>query len=182
MNPSRLLLPALLAATLCACNRAPAPAADTAAAPPPAAAPAPAPPAAPSAEATATNPAAAQFAKMDIDGNGIVSPEEHAAGAAAMFRTMDSDADGKVTVAEMDAAQAALGGDPRMSSLQKIQTIDRDQDDVITADEHALGAQNMFGQMDVDASGGLSPAEFASGHAALLGGDAPPADQPPREP
>jgi Ca2+-binding EF-hand superfamily protein len=180
MTPTRLLVPAVLAAALCACDRGPAPAADTAAAPaataPSSASVSPAP--MPDAAATATSPASAQFARMDTNGDGRISADEHAAGAAAMFRTMDSDADGKVTVAEMDAAQATLGGDPRMSSLEKIRTVDRNQDDVLTAQEHAIGAQDMFGQMDVDASGDLTPAEMEAGHAAMMGHavpDAPPA-------
>src|SRR5688500_13395237 len=79
--------------------------------------PAPSPP-------TAPGDVSGQFAKMDANGDGGVSADEHATGATAMFATMDANGDGSVTVEEMDASQVAMGGDTRMTSADKIKVVD----------------------------------------------------------
>jgi hypothetical protein len=116
---------------------------------------------------------AAHFGQLDANGDGKVTPQEHAQGADQMFRTMDADADGKVTSAEMDAAQAALGGDARLSSTDKIKAVDGNGDGVLTAEEHAGGAKVMFATMDTNADGSLDIGEVRAGHERMLGGDAP---------
>ena len=52
----------------------------------------------------------AQFNAMDVNGDGKLSPEEHAAGAKRMFDTMDANKDGTVTADEMDAAHEKITG------------------------------------------------------------------------
>ena len=112
---------------------------------------------------------AAHFGKLDANGDGKVTPEEHAQGAAAMFKAMDANADGNVTAAEMDAAQAALGGDARMASVDKIKAIDTNGDGVLSADEHASGSRTMFATMDTNADGTLDMGEVRAGHDAMMG-------------
>jgi hypothetical protein len=46
--------------------------------------------------------------RMDGNGDGRISAEEHAAGAQAMFAAADADHDGYVTAAEMKAGHAAM--------------------------------------------------------------------------
>ena len=41
------------------------------------------------------------FAQMDSNGDGVITAEEHAAGAAQRFSAMDANSDGKVTTDEM---------------------------------------------------------------------------------
>lgn len=41
------------------------------------------------------------FAQMDSNGDGVITAEEHAAGAAKRFSAMDANGDGKVTPDEM---------------------------------------------------------------------------------
>jgi Ca2+-binding EF-hand superfamily protein len=107
--------------------------------------------------------------KMDADGDGMITAEEHSAGARQMFQKMDSDADGRVTAAEMDAMHAQMkpghSGAPKMSSADKIKTVDSDGDGVITAAEHEAGARAMFGRMDANQDGKLSADEMRAGHA-----------------
>ena len=49
-----------------------------------------------------------KIAVIDTNQDGIVTAEEHAAGARVMFERMDVNHDGKVTAAEMDAAHKAM--------------------------------------------------------------------------
>ena len=49
---------------------------------------------------------------MDLDGDGVVTAAEHAAGARALFDHMDANRDGRVTREEMAAFQRQLLGAP----------------------------------------------------------------------
>jgi Ca2+-binding EF-hand superfamily protein len=134
----------------------------------------PAAPATPVAEpapsaSTAHGDVSGQFAKMDANGDGGVSADEHATGTAAMFATMDANGDGSVTVEEMDASQAAMGGDTRMTSADKIKVVDTDSDGALTRDEHEQGARTMFDQMDANHDGSLTQSELQAGHDARMG-------------
>ncbi|MBT2320785.1 hypothetical protein J7E62_00220 [Variovorax paradoxus] len=57
-----------------------------------------------------SNPAAAEFTKMDANHDHLVSANEHAAGARQMFEAMDANKDGKVTADEMQAAAQRVTG------------------------------------------------------------------------
>lgn len=111
----------------------------------------------------------AEFAAMDTNRDGKVSPDEHAAGAKRMFDIMDANHDGKVTADEMSAAHRSVTGTKpmagEMSASEKIQKLDTDGDGVLTAAEHATGAASMFQKMDTDHDGSLSKAELAAGQA-----------------
>src|SRR6185369_4533523 len=99
----------------------------------------------------------ARFESMDTDGDGRISPDEHAAAASRMFEKMDANGDGKVTAAEMTAAHLRLTGKKaekgEMSAAEKIKMIDTNADGVLSADEHAAGAKSMFDKMDTDHDG-----------------------------
>lgn len=112
---------------------------------------------------------AAQVVMMDKNGDGSIGADEHAAGAGNMFATMDADHDGTVTTTEMDAAQAAFKGDKRMSSADKIKTIDGNADGTLSREEHEAGSQAMFAKMDADGDGRLTPAEMQAGHDKTMG-------------
>jgi Ca2+-binding EF-hand superfamily protein len=109
---------------------------------------------------------------MDTNGDGKISPEEHAAGAARMFEAMDANKDGKVTAAEMDAAHERVTGQKavkgELTAADKIKAIDTDGDGVLTAEEHAAGSRKMFTMMDTDQDGFLSKEELAAGHAKMM--------------
>lgn len=113
-----------------------------------------------------------EFAVMDTNGDGKVSPAEHAAGAKAMFDTMDGNRDGKVTATEMTAAHKAITGRDAqasdMSAADKIKAVDANRDGSLSPQEHAAGARTMFARMDADRDGMLSKDEMAAGHAAML--------------
>jgi Ca2+-binding EF-hand superfamily protein len=113
------------------------------------------------------------FQMMDTNGDGKISPAEHAAGSMMMFQKMDTNGDGKVTAAEMDAFHAKMmAGHPghpmAMSSADKIKAIDTNGDGVLSAEEHAAGSKMMFDKMDTDKDGYLSKAELEAGHAKMM--------------
>jgi Ca2+-binding EF-hand superfamily protein len=116
--------------------------------------------------------AESSFKTMDANGDGKLSPEEHAAAARRMFETMDVNKDGKVTAEEMTAAhehvtgKKAAKGEP--SAADKIKAIDTDGDGAISVEEHAAGARKMFELMDADKDGFVTAAELAAGHAKML--------------
>ena len=121
--------------------------------------------------ALANNPDA-RFESMDTNGDGKISPDEHAAAAAAMFEKMDTNADGKVTAAEMTAAHQNMTGKKigkgELTAAEKIKMIDTNGDGVLTADEHAAGARTMFEKMDTDQDSHLTKAELKAGHQKYL--------------
>jgi Ca2+-binding EF-hand superfamily protein len=110
----------------------------------------------------------AMFEKMDANGDGKISPDEHTAAASRMFEKMDANSDGKVTAAEMTAAHQKMAGKKaekgEMSAADKIKMFDTNGDGVLTADEHAAAAKTMFDKMDTDHDGYLSKAEVKAGH------------------
>lgn len=110
-----------------------------------------------------------KFAKMDANGDGKITKEEHASGAKQMFAQLDANSDGAVTAAEMDAKKAdkpASGTVAAMSAADKIKEIDKDGDGRLTAQEHTSGSEAMFGKMDSNGDGSLSKEEFDAGHKA----------------
>ena len=112
------------------------------------------------AAAWANNDAGDKFKMMDANGDGMISASEHAAGVTKMFSEMDANGDGNVTAAEMDAKHdrkmaakssnmtsndAAMDHDMHdMKSADKIAKMDTNGDGVLSASEHASGAQAMF--------------------------------------
>lgn len=110
---------------------------------------------------------------MDTNGDGKVSPEEHARGAQRMFDTMDADKDGRVTAGEMDAAHERVTGRKAapgdMSAAAKIKVIDTDGDGVLTAEEHAAGSRRTFGETDTNKDGFVTLEELAAAHARMMG-------------
>jgi len=112
------------------------------------------------------------FQRMDTNGDGKVSADEHAAGARRMFETMDANHDGRVTAREMDAAHEQVTGQKAkrtdLSAADKIKAIDTDGDGAVSAEEHEAGSKIMFEKMDSDGDGSLTRSEMDAGHARLL--------------
>lgn len=128
--------------------------------------------------AAAANDPADKFKTMDANGDGMVTSDEHAAGARTMFTRMDADGDGNVTTTEMDASHRMKAGakadKARMSSSEKITAMDTNGDGALSASEHETGAQAKFSEMDTDGNGSLSRQEVAAGHAAMKSGKTTP--------
>lgn len=116
--------------------------------------------------------AEAEVKSMDTNGDGKVSPEEHAAGAKRMLETIDANKDGKVTAQEMDAAHervtGAKAGPGEMSAAEKIKVIDADGDGVLTSAEHEAGSKKVFAQIDTDHDGFVTREELVAGFEKMM--------------
>jgi predicted phosphodiesterase len=101
---------------------------------------------------------AAHLAEIDSDRNDAISQQELDAECAATTKGFDRDADGAVSTAERDApgaGRSAMGGFVK----QHWREVDRDGDDVVTADEIQRTAQRMFDRADRDGDGVVTKAE-----------------------
>lgn len=104
------------------------------------------------------------FATLDADGDGQITPSEMRAGARGRFATQDTDGDGFLTAEEAASAKAArfasrfermlsrrdANGDGRLS-LEELHPSDENED----------RRARMFERLDTDRSGGISQEELA---------------------
>jgi hypothetical protein len=118
-------------------------------------------------------PNPAEFDTVDTNDDGRVSSSEHEVYARTLFDEMDADGDDKLSSAEIMASETKftrhvfasgnLLGPAELSTAQKIQRMDANQDGVISQSEHANAAAAKYQAMDVNHNGELTPQEFAAG-------------------
>jgi hypothetical protein len=113
-----------------------------------------------------------KFQKMDTNGDGRVSRDEHASFAKSKFAKMDANGDNSVTTAEMESAWQKHAGKrtdgKQLSAADKLNKLDKNGDGRLSAEEHTSGTADMFQQMDANSDGSLSESELKTGHEALL--------------
>jgi hypothetical protein len=115
----------------------------------------------------------AEFDVIDSNDDGRVSSSEHEVYARRLFDEMDANADDKLTVEEIMANETKfvrhvfsggnMLGPAELSTAQKIQRLDANQDSVISQTEHANGAAAKYRTLDINNNGELTPIEFDAG-------------------
>ena len=121
----------------------------------------------------ADSPTAAEFALIDTNDDGRVSSSEHEVYARKLFDEMDTDNDDRLTSGEIMASERKFTrhifstgnilGPAELTTAEKIQRIDANQDGVISQGEHADAAAAKFRKMDINNNGELTPEEFDAG-------------------
>lgn len=111
------------------------------------------------------------FATLDADGDGFVTPAEVEARAAARFAAADTDASGGLSVAEMVAmAETARLEAQTARMTERLARIDDNADGEVQAAEFAARMPQhevMFDTFDTDNDGSISQAEFDAGAAQM---------------
>jgi hypothetical protein len=120
-----------------------------------------------------TAPTAAEYETIDTNDDGRVSSSEHEVYARKLFDEIDTDGDDKLTSAEIMASEVKFTrhvfttgnilGPAELTTAEKIQRLDANQDGTISQSEHADGAAAKFQTMDINHNGELTQQEFAAG-------------------
>ena len=121
----------------------------------------------------ATQATQAEFDFVDTNEDQRISSGEHEIYARLLFDQMDADNDDRLTVREIMAneskfvrhvfAPGNILGPAELSTLEKIQRIDANQDGVVSQTEHANAAAAKFQHMDINNNGELRIEEFLAG-------------------
>lgn len=144
---------------------------------PAATAPASTPPPAPQMPPTPmpqSDPAQAEFERLDRDGDGRVTSAEHAADAKERFDALDADHNYNLSAQELDearqggasiAAQIAGGGQAR--------PLDANDNGEVSLEESENRAEQAFEARDLDQDGAIEPEELRQADAAASGAPNP---------
>lgn len=112
----------------------------------------------------------AGFARMDADGDGVVTRAEMRTARRAVFDRIDRDGDGALSPAEIVAARERARRLAQMAEAgagNRLDRMDGDGDGTITLAEFD-GRMPVFDLLDGDGDGALSRAELERARAALM--------------
>lgn len=109
-------------------------------------------------------------ARLDVDGDGVVSEEEFTDPAAARFAAMDGNGDGEVTAEEVAAYAEARRAMRRQGRAERmIERLDQDGNGSVSLEEmrNTVDRGAIFERLDTDGSGSLSEDEMQAGREAM---------------
>lgn len=95
-----------------------------------------------------------KFDRLDTNGDGVISSDEHAVATRWLHEQADRDGDGDVSQHELGSAPA-------------LRRFDADGNGRLTLEELLRGKRTQFDRCDLDGSGTIDPREFTSGHERL---------------
>jgi hypothetical protein len=106
-----------------------------------------------------------EFAELDADGDGLLTPEDLRAPMADRFAAADADGNGALSTEEMTAMMEAHRAD-RMARMaaRMLERLDADGSGDLSLAElvQAEPRQAMFDRLDADGDGAISEEEFAA--------------------
>ena len=102
------------------------------------------------------------FADLDADNDGKVTPAELQAHAAARFAAADTDGNGTLSVEELVARQELLRAERMQRGAERMmERMDANKDGVLSADEmRPQNGDRMFARLDADNDGAISEEEM----------------------
>jgi Ca2+-binding EF-hand superfamily protein len=98
--------------------------------------------------------AQAEFAKLDTNGDGVVTQAEFTAAAKGRFAAMDTQNNGKLTAQQIATSPVAQQRDLKFAQ-HVVKKLDTNGDGVVSLDEYLAGAKARFSRLDNSGDGYL---------------------------
>jgi Ca2+-binding EF-hand superfamily protein len=98
--------------------------------------------------------AQAEFAKLDTNGDGVVTQAEFTAAAKSRFAAMDTQNSGKLTAQQIATSAVAQQRDLKFAQAI-VKKLDTNGDGVVSLDEYLAGAKARFSRLDKNGDGYL---------------------------
>jgi len=105
--------------------------------------------------------AQAAFAKLDANGDGVVTQDEFVAAAKAKFAALDTGHAGKLTAAQIAASPAAQQRDLKIAE-HVVKKLDTDGDGSVSLAEYLAGAKARFSRLDRSGDGYLDASDLGA--------------------
>jgi len=93
-----------------------------------------------------------EFAKLDANGDGVVTQAEYTAAAKSRFAAIDTQGTGKLTAAQIAASPVAQQRDLKFAQML-VKKLDTNGDGVVSLDEYVAGAKARFSRLDKSGDG-----------------------------
>jgi|GEM_PF-3515185 len=116
--------------------------------------------------------AQAEFAKLDANGDGVVTQAEFTAAAKSRFAAMDTQNSGKLTAQQIATSAVAQQRDLKFAQAI-VKKLDTNADGVVSLDEYLAGAKARFSRRDRNGDGYLDVND-GGGRRGSHGEDSPP--------
>ena len=102
------------------------------------------------------------FAKLDANGDGVVTQAEYTAAAKSRFAAIDTQGTGKLTAAQIAASPVAQQRDLKFAQML-VKKLDTNGDGVVSLDEYVAGAKARFSRLDKNGDGYIDASDGGYG-------------------
>jgi Ca2+-binding EF-hand superfamily protein len=107
--------------------------------------------------------AQAAFAKLDSNGDGVVTQDEFVSAAKAKFQALDTQGTGKVTAQQIATSSTAQQRDLQFAQ-HEVKKLDTNGDGVVSQSEYLAAAQARFAKLDKNGDGYITADEITPRH------------------